>query len=1375
MIDVDIMNLASRELSNAATMTSRSGSVKNPQPRLQPASQPNPRMPSSSPMGDEILHPTSPNLPHNPIRSRRKITSDETELENTQSWNRKFSVQKSPKRGSSRKREKDQNKSRWPGLNVVTNFSKPPVLAQRAAEADARHQGRGKQSRVQDNQPGFVTLSDIKAPVDRKAYGDYKTHKRNQSSGVHTMRPDSELKFRAESNQKKERDSAAGLGLQPFENPQDYSSRLFVEGKSRMNSVKSSPTKITELSPSDRPIMIGISIPSAKLAEHSISPDVGPVGSNTRQSAMGRDPPMTPTIIVTPAKVERPWSIESREQDAVAQDRRRAVSSVYSQAFQHGRGVAQTTDIPPVPSHPLLPPKYTPPANPFENEDDKVSSSRVVSSCTIFDEDEIRGRPDSGESQFRILKRSSTDSIATRHRSQGWWNHIVSPFVTRGNTMMFRVDSPEVGTPVPALPSPMHRETSLREQHGKKSDQTSSSTTSKVADVGKDDISVCTDFSPFGATRQNIGLAFDHTPGASTLVLGHPRSLVDPSLSNSPVPFEGFGTAAEYYHAYWHDQHNPTPYFECQNHICPPSRPHRPVTIEALDEDASGGTPQDADSGRDLPETRRHDGTQINIYQQVPANRFSAAFSQAAKPRRRASSEVTNIEDLDITPVVQEAHVAPIVRAGAPILATQSSLPESARALPTAGSAEPAGPIGAAGALAPALAPATVPVSVSVPASAPAPALAPAPAPASAPGAAAAPAPAPAPTDPTTAFESTPAANPAPRCHTSEQEATRPRGRAADLSPSLSSRQPPTYFPPKSQKPPKRSATAKPPDEPLLTGEQPSAPEPTETSGLQSGAIPRKAVPVGGSAHGDESGRSQNTYIVNHYYDSSNRRVQREEVTLAGFEPPPRISHSIEASREKREKDHYRRDKRKQKKGLKSRGCFKKKKPVKKKKKGLLIGVTISLVILIILILALAMTLTRKRKDKTQVETQTQWLNITGFPPIPTGISTIVRPEAVETHGCVQPATLWSCALPKEEQPSIAPNDPNQPNFRVEIRFLNGTSTNGTSPKSSKRSQTPVNAVSAGDFIRRRFLMIRDSFTSSLFTPKPSPPSQEDQAFLGNTTDSNTFPFDGENTPFFMTFLSASKPPSSRRLVKRASGNSSDPFPDLTKIIPPPDLNPDGTAASANLLPFPSAQPLRLYNRGLPTEHYGFYTYFDRSIFLKSTALLNDSGPSIGDVPDDQNGGTTEAAASVRCTWAQTRFLVQIWTNQANAATLLGNSSHADASKASSSQTQNATELWANDFTRPGSFPYPVTVTLDRHGGDVAKKLIYCYGIDAREHVLQTRKKVQLENRSVGGVLVNPAQGAFATTKVGKNEGGPGGVDGGSGGCGCRWKNFDGG
>lgn len=1339
-------------------------------------------------MGKEVLSPTSPNLPRNPIRSRRKNTLDESGLENSQSRNRKFLVQKSPKRGSSRKQDRDQNKPRWPGLNVVTNFSKPPVLAQRAAEADARQRTRREESRAPGNQPGFVTLSDIKAPVDRKAYGDYKTHKCNQSSGGHTMRSDGELKFRAESNPKKKRDPAAGPGLQP-----DYSSHPLQEGKSGVNSLKPSPTKITELSPSDRPIMIGISIPSAKLAEHSISPDVGAADSTTRLYCTDPDPSMTPTITVTSAKVQRSWSIESSGPNGVAQNRRRSTSSVYSQAFQHGRGVTQTTDIPPVPSHPFLPSKYTPPTNPFEIDNEKNSPSRVVSLCTVFDEDEIQGRPDSEDSSLRMLKRSSADTTATRHRSQGWWNHIISPFVSRGNTM-FRLGSPEVGTPVPALPTRVHRGTSLREQYRKNSDRSSPSSTSKAEDVGKGDISVWTDFSRLEATRQKIGLAIDHTPGASTLVLDHPRDAADPSISNTPVPFEGFGAAAEYYHAYWHDQNSPTPYFDCQNHSCPSSRSDQPITIDALTEETSDGSPQGADSGRGLPEIQRPDETQIKLFPQAPANRFSAAFSQAttSKPRRKALSEGTDIEDSDVvTPVVQEAHVAPIVRAGAPVLAARSSPPDPPPILPaliladsaavhTAGSAAgAAGAAGVAGAGAgagdpagdPAGASALAPVSVFVSLSSLAAGRTPAPPPA--PSNAQVPAPPAA--GPIPAFAPTSTATLAPRPRTSEQETTQPRERAvvSPLSP-VSSRQPPTYFPPQSRKPPKRSVAVNPPDESVLTQEQPSAPEPGEPSVMRSGPIPRKAVTRGGSTHRDGSRPAQNTYIVNHYYDNSNALERREEVILADFDPPQRVSHTVEASREKREKrekggDRY--DERKKREGLKFRTCFKKKKPMTKKKKSLLIGVTISLIILIILILALAMTLTRKGGDKMPV--QTQWLNITGFPPVPTGISTIIQPEAVENSNCVQPATLWSCALPKEEQLSIAPNDPNQPNFRVEIRFLNGTSPNGTSPKSSKRSHTPVNAVSAGQFIRHRFSMIRDSITGSPITPSPSPPSQEDQAFLGNTTDHNTIPFDGETTPFFISFLSASKPPSSRRLVKRASGNSSDTFPDLTKIIPPPDVNPDGTAASANLVPFPSAQPLRLYNRGLLTEHYGFYTYYDRSIFLKSTALLNDSGPSTGDVPEDQKGGAIEAAASVRCTWAQTRFLVQIWTNQANVATLLGNSSHSATNKAPSSQTQNATKSSANDFSRPGSFPYPVTITLDRHGGDVSKKLIYCYGIDAREHVVQDHKKVQLENRGVGGVLVNPAQGPFATTKIGKKEGGPGGVDGGSGGCGCQWKNFD--
>ncbi|OCL03134.1 hypothetical protein AOQ84DRAFT_303375 [Glonium stellatum] len=414
---------------------------------------------------------------------------------------------------------------------------------------------------------------------------------------------------------------------------------------------------------------------------------------------------------------------------------------------------------------------------------------------------------------------------------------------------------------------------------------------------------------------------------------------------------------------------------------------------------------------------------------------------------------------------------------------------------------------------------------------------------------------------------------------------------------------------------------------------------------------------------------------------------------------------------------------------------------------------------LVALIVALSVTLTRKHKA-SPIE-PSQWLNLTGYPPIPTGVSTIAQPEAiVEISGCVSPATIWSCALPKEEQAANAPSQPDQPNMRLEISFVNGSVVNSSMTQTTRRRRDldrVSNAVSAGSFIRSHLLRIRGQPP----TPSPGVPSLDDQKFLGNTTDGNSPPFEGEQTPFYISFIDPTKVISAR-LAKR-SGN---PFQNITSLIPPPSVNSDGTAAAATLLPLPSSQPLRLYNRGLPTEHYGFYSYFDRSIFLKSIQPTNSS---FGGVPADTNGGSSFDSATLRCTWAQTRFLVQIWTNAGKSKPLLQGPTPTSSSAPSPTATDNSS---ANDFTRPGSFPYPVTITLDRHGGTEKEKMIYCYNMDTDGKVIDSSGAFVLEDRSFGGVLVNPTEGPFSNVTVSPADGGPGGIDGGTGGCECQWANW---
>lgn len=1188
-----------------------------------------------------------------------------------------------------------------------------------SAEVEARNRARRKDSRGQDVQPRFVALSDIRAPVDEKSQNDIKMHKRRQSSGGRNLRSNVDRRLREESSRKLGRNEAAGVGSEELDNPPAYDSLMPPNEKLRVDTPDSS--KLFELSPSDRPIMIGIAVPSADLADHAISPEGGPTPIALNNVMQGdRDPPATPTIIVTPAVETTTWSGGSYELSHSQHGRCAQVSSPFKNTFSHA----------------------------FGDEGDTIPRPRVVSSCTIFDEDEVKARPPSAESQLRIFKRSSTDTIATRHRSQGWWTHILSPFISRSNGSPFK--SPGTDEPVPALPAAYQG--NLRDQFAKDADAFSPSRAGD--ETPKDHTTIYTDLSPEGQRNEcELGII----PGASPLSA---RDLGGLSNLSTPSPFEGFGAAAEYYNACWHDENSPNPYFRCQNHSCASKRSDQTINVTldlaSLDADTLKGTPREVNSGLGLSRIEGHQDSQLYGFQQAPANRFSAAFSQAVKSKAtpRALSEVTDIEDLDIvsTPEVSEARMAPFLRASAPVLAAQPALVGASHTLQRVMPGEENTPEPVEISRPPRIS--SRQVSVIARSSQSKADGVPPPSTASVRWSSSAARP---PLHSRAAYQSQRSLDQPSIAR--ETSLTRHSSMRSSSSRNLADNTLST------QKPPKRFGPIMPPG--FSRQERSSASEP-RSSIQHSGEIPHPTTPMAATTRGDEP---QSSYTINHFYNDANRRTRIEKDIRAGSQRLSRLAaRKADVSWEKREKSVYQ-DDRKPRRYLGALSCFKRDKPINNSKKRLLCGLTISLIILIILIVVLAMTLTHRssktQTDKTKTTTSTggptmittmQWLNITGLPPIPTGISSIIQPDAsLASSKCVQPATMWSCAVPKEEQLSIAPNQPDQPNFTVEISFRNDTSISSASTKSNKRSHTAF-TVAARNFVRSQFLYVRETFTSSSFSPNPSPASQEDQAFLGNTTDKNASPVDGVPTPFFLSVIS---PPgtSTQRLLKRADTNNS--FPDLTKLIPPPDVNSDGTAASANLYPFPTSQPLRLYDQGLATEHYGFYQYFDRSIFLKSTALLDDTNTSIGDVPDDKDGGSTKSAATVRCTWAQTRFLVQIWTKQGSGLKLLGNPSPSG-------------NLTAADATRPGSFPYPVTVTLDRHGGDISKKIIYCYGLDNRGRINSTRKKLQLEDRGAGGALENPALGPFATTKILKKDGGPGGIDGGSGGCGCRWTNFEG-
>ncbi|KAI2615699.1 hypothetical protein GGR54DRAFT_265341 [Hypoxylon sp. NC1633] len=403
-----------------------------------------------------------------------------------------------------------------------------------------------------------------------------------------------------------------------------------------------------------------------------------------------------------------------------------------------------------------------------------------------------------------------------------------------------------------------------------------------------------------------------------------------------------------------------------------------------------------------------------------------------------------------------------------------------------------------------------------------------------------------------------------------------------------------------------------------------------------------------------------------------------------------------------------------------SKGCFGRTGREGRKRRRVCLGVIILIILLIILAIVLAILFTRP-KPAEESQPFSIWLNLTDFPPMPTGALTVAGPNnLLAKSGCLTltAATAWSCTLPKEAHASVAPNAPNQPQFIFQIQYDNNTRAlwNVTNEENSNGGQGFL--ADAG------------------FKPNPEPPSIAEMRFLGTTTDHiQAEDKAGEPTPFFISLLKS---------VNDTIGPNI-----LTDILPPPTLNGDGTGAQARLFPLPTQQPVRLFDRGLPTEHYGFYSYFDKTIYMVDTVKAN---------PADEDGGALETEAKSIVTFAQTRFLVQIWTRLENSSLLLGDNS-------------GTAVPWTNgtaSASAPGTMPYPVTVTVDMHGGDRLKKIDFRYGVDANQQINTTDAQLILSNRGFNGTLVN---GLNNNPNLNLSLGG---IDGGTGGCKCEWINFKG-
>ena len=304
--------------------------------------------------------------------------------------------------------------------------------------------------------------------------------------------------------------------------------------------------------------------------------------------------------------------------------------------------------------------------------------------------------------------------------------------------------------------------------------------------------------------------------------------------------------------------------------------------------------------------------------------------------------------------------------------------------------------------------------------------------------------------------------------------------------------------------------------------------------------------------------------------------------------------------------------------------------------------------------------------QQSNIPIEAAWLNLTGFPPLPTGVATVINPKAVqEIDGCTSQQGLWSCGLSASDPTITASSQQKSPEFRFQISFRDNilpSNETAIQPSNITLSRRSLGHASGASNVARRNI-----FTSPLWTSSPAAPTLQDQEFLGRTTDNVSAPYDGEQTPFYITLLNASAltDAQSSRLRKR---DSPYPYPTgpssstntnssnlnisqqqqqlITQLEQrhtghPTCSNHDRRLSSTHLscIPSPTHSPLRLYDRGLSSEHYGFYTYFDRALYISDAANGTVRREVTHPFSSAVTSNTPLDSSTAVCTWSQTRLL----------------------------------------------------------------------------------------------------------------------------------------
>lgn len=306
-----------------------------------------------------------------------------------------------------------------------------------------------------------------------------------------------------------------------------------------------------------------------------------------------------------------------------------------------------------------------------------------------------------------------------------------------------------------------------------------------------------------------------------------------------------------------------------------------------------------------------------------------------------------------------------------------------------------------------------------------------------------------------------------------------------------------------------------------------------------------------------------------------------------------------------------------------------------------IIGAT---VLISIIVLAVLFGTMKNSNDEKASGSSVPPFDVTNFPVLPTGVVVISPQGSAETPSttCVQPRTLWSCALPTDSK--FPSNSSGLPEFIFTIALRNSTN-------SKTGTWTPVPA-----------LMPNDTDYAAV--------AGEDGIVANNKI--------GELTQFYLSMQTDENKPITIASTTPASTSSSSGDSSENEKRQAP------SSATAQMLPaILRNQQLRLFDRGLETEHYGFFVHYKKTInVLAATPAEVTDFTKASDDPSGVSGGISGAK---QVTWENTRLRVVIWTKQRTSGykDLIGEQG----------QRYPSTPRSTDTF-----FPYAVSVFEDRAG-----------------------------------------------------------------------------